>query len=53
MLREARAIASGMTDRASQQTLLDIADGYERLARHVAVMSGTEIPTDKGETGAN
>jgi hypothetical protein len=53
LANEARAIAAGMTDRASQQTLLDIAEGYERLARHAAVMSGTEIPTDKGETSAN
>jgi hypothetical protein len=53
LANEARAIAAGMTDRASRQTLLDIADGYQRLARHVAVMSGTEIPSDKGETSAD
>jgi hypothetical protein len=53
LANEARAVAAGMTDRASQQTLLDIAEGYERLAQHVAVMFGTEIPTDKGETSAD
>jgi hypothetical protein len=53
LANEARAIAAGMTDRASRQTLLDIAEGYERPARHDAVMSGTEIPTDKGEAGAD
>lgn len=53
LANEARAIAAGMTDRASRQTMLDIAAGYERLARHAAVMSGTEIPTGKDETSAD
>jgi hypothetical protein len=53
LANEARAIAAGMTDRVSQQTSLDVAEGYDQLARHAAKMSGTEMPTDKGEAGAD
>jgi hypothetical protein len=33
---EARALASQLVDSGARQTMLEIAEGYEKLARHAA-----------------
>lgn len=51
---EARELAQQLSDTAAKETMLGIADGYERLARHAALWAANGLvpgQPDKIERG--
>ena len=48
---EARALAQQLADAGARQTMLGIAEGYERLARHAAAWAPAEVVPDQAEDG--
>jgi hypothetical protein len=46
---DARQLADTMTDEGSRQTLLIIAVGYEKMAKHAALLRELNLPTDQGD----
>ena len=46
---DARQLADTMTDQGSRQTLLMIALGYEKMARHAALLRDLKLPIDEGD----
>ena len=40
---EARELAQQLSDTAARETMLGIADGYERLARHAALWAQNDL----------
>ena len=43
---DARATAEGMHDPSAKRMMLSIAAGYEKLARHAAMLASTKIPSE-------
>ena len=44
---EARELAQHLSDTAAKETMLGIADGYERLARHAALWAANGLVPDQ------
>ena len=44
---EARRLASGLPDTTARQTMLNIAAGYEKLARYAALAAAGEPDNDR------
>lgn len=44
---EARELAQQLSDTAARETMLGIAEGYERLARHAALWSQNSLVADQ------
>ncbi len=47
---DARQLADTMTDAGARNTMLLIAAGYEKMARHAALMQRMNLPTEKSES---
>jgi hypothetical protein len=50
LAEDARNLADRMHGPEAKQTLLTVALGYERLARHAARIENTSLPVKDGET---
>ena len=48
---EARATADAMHDAVGKRTMLRIAAGYEKMARHAAMLASTRLPTEESGAG--
>ena len=46
---EARQVAATMRDAGARRTLLLIAAGYEKIARHTALMQKVDVAIDEGD----
>lgn len=44
---DARQLADTMNDAGARHTMLVIAAGYEKMARHAALLQNLNLPTDK------
>ena len=47
---EARELAQHLSDAAARETMLGIADGYERLARHAALWAANGLVPDQPDS---
>ena len=46
---EARLVAESLSDGSARRTMLTIAAGYEKMARHAALQAGLNIPHEPVE----
>jgi hypothetical protein len=53
LAEDARDTAAQIRDLTAKRMMLAIAAGYDKLARHAALLASTKIPTEESESSSD